>query len=178
MGKYRWPLVLLGFGALLVGGGIWLWGRHSSDSGDISEGEIREVECTYMVAGNVSADGWVLTVYDNGDGRLQVSGTEERSVPFRMPRKIRDLIGVLVRCDVGHLPSGLGRGYEHEETRWIKIRTSTFEKTIVIHATLDESEEHARCVMGVWRSAVRISEEAQTIQESSKVSNTVGMPLE
>ena len=52
--------------------------------------------------------------------------------------------------------------------RTIKIRTSTFEKTIEIHAKVDESEEHARCVMGVWRSAVRISEEAQKIRETQE----------
>jgi hypothetical protein len=169
VGKYWWPLLLLGFGALLGGGGLWLWDRYVSNGRYIREGEIREVEFTHVDAGNARFESWVLTVYGNGHGLLKVEGwSHNRSVLFSMPRKIRDLIGAFARCDVRHLPSDLGQSHLHEEVRTIKIRTSTFEKTIEIHGKLDESEENARCVLGVWRRAVMISEEAQKIRETQQ----------
>lgn len=113
----------------------------------------------------------MLTVYGNGHGLLKVEEPHERSVLFSMPTKIRDLLGALVRCDVRHLPSESHLGLmlsEGNAERIIEIRTRTFEKRIVIHEKLDESEENARCVMGVWKSAVRISEEAQKIRETQE----------
>jgi hypothetical protein len=171
--NFQTTQVVPGVAIALIGGGMVIAGFYlihpnASDSGEILEGDIREVECTHTDAGNAVFKGWVLTVYGNGHGLLKVEGSHERSVLFSMPRKIRDLIGALAQCDVRHLPSDLGQGPHHEETRWIKIRTSTFEKTIEIHAKVDESEEHARCVLGVWRSAVRIAEEAQKIRETQE----------
>ena len=162
--KFRLTQVVPGVAIALIGGGTVIAGfylihphKNASDSGDILERDIREVECTHMAAGGLVIEEWTLTVYGNGHGLLKVEDeSHERSVVFIMPKRIRDLIWALVRCDVRHLPSDLGRGYENEEERSIKIRTSTFEKTIVIHQEVDESDEHARCVMGVWRSAVRI----------------------
>jgi hypothetical protein len=170
--KFRLTQVVPGIAIAFIGGGVVIAGiylvhphENASDIRDILEQDIWEVECTYMVAGNVSADGWVLTVYGNRHGLLHVDeGLDQRSVLFMMPTR-SDLIGPLARCDVRHLPTELGRGYEHEELRRIKIRTTTFEKTIWIHAKVDESEEHARCVMGAWRNAVRIAEEARKIRE-------------
>jgi hypothetical protein len=176
--KFQMTQVVPGVAIAFIGGGLVIAGfylihsdENASASGDIRERDIREVECTQIDAGNVGFHSWVLTVYGNRHGLLKVEGVEEsekRSVVFMMPRR-SDLIGALVRCDVRHLPSHLGRGAEHEEVRTIKIRTSTFEKTIEIHEEVDESEAHARCVMGVWRSAVRISEEAQKIREPQEL---------
>jgi hypothetical protein len=162
--NFQTTQVVPGVAIALIGGCLVIAGFyliHPSDDGDIREGDIREVECTHIDAGTAVFKGWVLTVYGNGHGLLKVEGSHQRSVLFSMPTKIRDLISALARCDVRHLPSHLGQGPHHEEMRRIKIRTSTFEKTIEIHQKLDESEENARCVLGVWRSAVMISQDAQ-----------------
>jgi hypothetical protein len=156
------PGVAIAFiGGCLVIAGFYLIHPHALDSGDNREREIREVECTYLSADGRGPEVWVLTVYGNGHGLLQVEWPHSRTVLFMMKPRIRDLLDALARCDVRHLPSEIGQGYMHEESRRIKIRTSTFEKTIEIHTKVDESEEQARCVMGLWRSAVMISQDAQ-----------------
>jgi hypothetical protein len=153
------------FGGCLVIAGFYLIhsDENASASGDMRERDIREVECTYL-SGDVGTEGWELTVYGNGHGLLNVIWPHSRTVLFMMKTSIRDLLSALARCDVRHLPSDLGQEYKHGEIRRIKIRTSTFEKTIDLHGKSDESEENARCVMGAWRSAVMISQDAQKIR--------------
>jgi hypothetical protein len=161
--NFQTTQVVPGVAIALIGGGMVIAGFyliHPSDDGDILEGDIREVECTYL-ADDVGTEGWEITVYGNGHGLLNVFWPHSRSVLFMMKSSIRDLLSALVRCDVRHLPSDLGQEYKHGEMQRIKIRTSTFEKTIEIHGKGDESEEQARCVMGLWRSAVMIAKDAQ-----------------
>ena len=174
---FRMTQVVPGVAIALIGGGLVIAGFHliqphahenASESGKIREADIREVECTYMSGGSLGGDAWTLTLYGNGHGLLKVEEPAERSVVFLMPKRIHKLIWALILCDVRHLPSDLGRGREHEEMRTIKIRATTFEKTIEIHQEVNESEEHARSVMDVWRSAVGISEEAQKIPQTQE----------
>jgi hypothetical protein len=177
--KWRWTAIVslmavlaLGifyFWPQIGGGGLWLWGRHSSDGGDISQRDIVAVEFSDWPGGGLGDDAWTLTVYGDGHGTLKENWPRERSVVFSMPTRIRDLLGALVRCDVRRLPFHLGAMYsEGQAVRCIKIRTRTFEKLISIHDELDESEEKTRCVMGVWKSALKISEAAQKIPETQK----------
>jgi hypothetical protein len=173
--EFRMTQVVPGIAIALIGGGLVIAGfdliqprENASDSGEIREADIREVEFTYMSGGSLGGEAWTLTLYGNGHGLLKVEEPAERSVVFLMPKKIHKVIWALILCDVRHLPSDLGRGREHEEMRTIKIRATTFEKTIEIHQEVNESEEHARCVMEVWRSAVGISEEAQKIRETQE----------
>jgi hypothetical protein len=171
--KFEMTQVVPGVAIACIGGGMVIAGFyliHSnvSESGVIQERDIREVECTYLSGGTLGTEAWVLTVYGNGHGLLKVDAPHSRSVLFMMKTRIRDLLDALVQCDVRHLPSEIGQAYMHEAVRTIKIRTSTFDKKIEIHTKVDETEEIARCVMGLWRSAVMISQDAQKSRETQE----------
>jgi hypothetical protein len=171
--KFQMTQAVPGIAIAFIGGGMVIAGFYlihphekASENGDIREGDILEVECSYWPGGGLGIDEWMLTVYGNGQGLLKVEEPHERSVRFRMPTTIRDLFGALARCDVRHLPSHFGVMLsEGQAVRSIKIRTNTFEKLIEIHEQVDEGEEKARCVMGVWKRAMRILEEAKKIRE-------------